>query len=196
MPTVELEKLLVPVFSGVQGLEPVYHPETQTQPRLIAEGYEVRVELEAEVDGHPVQWQERRLVVRSVAHATRQAEHLAQRLRQAVAEIGHRNEHKQGKKILAAEAMKAAAQRLLERRRVAGLVKINTETTTRQTPKRKYGARAAESSVESRSTIRAQIETCGRRSSQAAPGVACLCDQSCDAGTGGRDPGVSGAVCD
>jgi transposase len=159
MPTAELEKLLLPVFSGVQGLEPVYHPETQAQPRLIAEGYEVRVELEAEVDGHPVQWQERRLVVRSVAHAARQAEHLDQRLRQAVAEIGHLTEHKQGKKILDAEAMQAAAHRLLERRRVVGLVKLETETTTRQTPKRKYGAREAESRVESRSTMRAQIET-------------------------------------
>jgi transposase len=53
MPAEELERLLSPVFSGAQGLEQVYHPEreTQEQPRLIAEGYEVRVELEAEIDG-------------------------------------------------------------------------------------------------------------------------------------------------
>lgn len=161
MPAEELEKLLSPVFSGAQGLEQVYHPQTETpeQPRLIAEGYEVRVELEAEVGGQPVQWQERRLVVRSVAHAARQAENLDERLRQAVAEIGQLNERKQGKKLLDAEEVKAAAHQIMERRRVAGIVKVETETTTRQTNKRKYGAREAEIRVESQSTISAQIET-------------------------------------
>jgi transposase len=161
MPAEELEKLLSPVFSGAQGLEQVYHPQTETpeQPRLIAEGYEVRVELEAEVGGQPVQWQERRLVVRSVAHAARQAENLDERLRQAVAEIGQLNERKQGKKLLDAEELKAAAHQIMERRRVAGIVKVETETTTRQTNKRKYGAREAEIRVESQSTISAQIET-------------------------------------
>jgi transposase len=161
MPAEAVEKLLSPIFGGAQRLEQVYHPETETpeQPRLIAEGYEVRVELEAEVDGQPVQWQERRLVVRSVAHAARQAENLDERLRRAVAEIGQLNERKQGKKILDAEELKAAAHQIMERRRVAGMVKIETETTTRQTNKRKYGAREDEIRVESRSTISAQIET-------------------------------------
>src|SRR5438270_1248016 len=161
MPAEAVEKLLSPIFGGAQRLEQVYHPETETpeQPRLIAEGYEVRVELEAEVDGQPVQWQERRLVVRSVAHAARQAENLDERLRRAVAEIGQLNERKQGKKILDAEELKAAAHQIMERRRVAGMVKIETETTTRQTNKRKYGAREAEIRVESRSTSSAQIET-------------------------------------
>ena len=159
MPAEALEKLLSPVFSGAQGLTQVYHPETPEQPRLIAEGYEVRVELEAAVDGQPVQWQERRLVVRSVAHAVRQAENLDERLRQAVAEIGQLNDRKQGKKILDAEALKVAAHQLLEHRRVAGLVKIETTTTTRQTNKRKYGAHEAAIRVESRSTISAQFET-------------------------------------
>jgi transposase len=160
MPAEELEKLLSPVFSGAQGFEQVYHPETETpEPsRLIAEGYEVWVELEAEVDGQPVQWQERRLVVRSMAHAARQAEHLDERLGQAMAEIGRLNERKQGKKILDAEELKVAAHQIMERRRVAGMITIETETTTRQTNKRKYGAREAESRVETRSTIRAQVE--------------------------------------
>jgi hypothetical protein len=54
--------------------------------------------------------------------------------------------------------LKAAAQQIMEHRRVAGLVKVETETTTRQTNKRKYGAREAETRIESRSTISAQIE--------------------------------------
>jgi hypothetical protein len=102
-----------------------------------------------------VQWQERGLVVRSVAHAARQAENLDERLRQAVAEIGQLNECKQGKKILDAEELKVAAHQSMERRRIAGMVKIETETTTRQTNKRKYGACEAEIRVESRSTMSA-----------------------------------------
>ena len=162
MPAEELEKLLSPVFSGEQRLEKVYQPAAEDapeEPRLIAEGYEVGVDLEAEVDGQPVQWQERRLVVRSTAHAARQAVSLDARLTQAVAEIEHLNERKQGKKILDAEELKAAAHQIMERRRVAGLVRVETQTRTTETRKRKYGARKAETRLESRSTMSAQIET-------------------------------------
>jgi hypothetical protein len=40
MPAEDLGKRLSPVFSGAQGLEQVYHPQTETpeQPRLIAKG--------------------------------------------------------------------------------------------------------------------------------------------------------------
>ena len=93
------------------------------------------------------------------AHAARQAEALDARLKQAVTAIGHLTDHKQGKKILDAEALQAAAQRLLEHQCVTGLVQIAIETPTQQTTKRKYGGREAEVRGESRSTIRAQIET-------------------------------------
>jgi transposase len=139
MPAEEVEKLLSPVFSGEQKLEPIYHPETGApeQPLLIAEGYEVRIELEAAVDGQPVQWQERRLVVRSGAHAARQAASLDARLTQAVAEIEQLHERKQGKKILAEEELTEAAHLIIKRRRVAGLVRLETQTRTTQTQKRK-----------------------------------------------------------
>jgi hypothetical protein len=97
----------------------------------------VRIELEAAADGQPVRWQERRLVVCSVAHAARQAASLDARLTQAVAEIGQLNERKQGKKILDAEELKAAAHQIMERRRVAGVVRIETQTRTTETQKRK-----------------------------------------------------------
>jgi hypothetical protein len=97
----------------------------------------VHVELEAVVDGQAVLWREQRLVVRSVAHAVRQAGNLEERLRQAVVEIRRLNDRKQGKKILDAEELQVAAHQILERCRVKGMVKIETETTTRQTHKRK-----------------------------------------------------------
>jgi transposase len=161
MPAEELEKLLLPVFNGTQELEPIYHPEVEKskRPQRIADGYEVSIDLEATVDGHPVSWRERRLVVRSVAQAARQAKHLDQRLQQARAEIHQLNDRKQGKKILNAEELKVAAHQILERHRVVGLISMEVETTTQSLHKRKYGARPAEITVESRSTITAQIET-------------------------------------
>jgi transposase len=98
-------------------------------------------------------------VVRSVAHAARQAASLEARLTQAVAEIEHLNERKQGKKILAAEELKEAAHQIIRHRRVAGLVRIETKTTTTETNKRKYGAREAEVRIGSRSTVSAPLET-------------------------------------
>lgn len=161
MPAEELEKLLSPVFSGAQRLEKVYPPaaEAQAEPRLLAAGYEVGVELETEVDGQPVQGQERRRVVRSTAHAARQAVSRAARLTQAVAEREHLNERQPGKKILDAEELQAAAPQIMERRRVAGLVRSEPQTRTTETQKRQDGAREAESRVASRSTMSAQSET-------------------------------------
>jgi hypothetical protein len=47
------------------------------------------------------------------------------------------NHPKQGKKILDAEELKAAAHQIMERRRVAGLVRVETQTRTTETRKRK-----------------------------------------------------------
>jgi transposase len=159
MPAEELDSLLRPVFNGTQELEPIYHPEVDKAklPPRIADGYEVSIDLEATVDGQLVSWRERRLVVRSVAHAARQAHHLDQRLQQAMAEIQQLNDRKQGKKILDAAALQVAADQILERRRVVGLITMEVETTTQSLPKRKYGARPAQIIVESHSTITAQI---------------------------------------
>jgi transposase len=73
VPAEELERLLAPVWAQRQALTPVWRPAelgaAEPAPDLLAEGYEVTVEREATLDGRQVQWQERQLVVRSVAWA-------------------------------------------------------------------------------------------------------------------------------
>jgi transposase len=68
LPEEGLQQMLVPVWQGHQGVTGVYRPgeglsEAST---LIAEGFETCERLSAEVDGQPLQWDERRLVIRSV----------------------------------------------------------------------------------------------------------------------------------
>ena len=161
MPEDTLDALLAPVFSGAQPLEPVYDPapaDPTVPPALIAEGYVRTVDLAATVDGQSVPWRERQLVVRSVAQATRQAQTLDARLQRAVADVHRLNERKQGKKILDAPALTAAAQRILAEHRVVGLIHLDLETATQVIPQRRYGARPATCRVRHQSTIRARID--------------------------------------
>ena len=161
MPEDTLDALLAPVFGGAQPLEPVYDPapaDPTVPPALIAEGYMLAVDLAATVEGQPVTWQERQLVVRLVAQAARQTQALDARLQQAVAAIHRLNERKQGKKILEAPALTAAAEQILAQQRVVGLVQLDLETTTQVIPQRRYGARPATHRVQRQSTIRAWID--------------------------------------
>ena len=128
------------------------------------------VDLEATVEGQPVTWREQRLVVRSVAQATRQAQALDARLQQAVADIHRLNERKQGKKILEAPARTAAEQILAEQRGV-GLIHLDLETPTQVIHQRRSGARPATRRVQHQSTIRARVDPLA----VAVPGFAAGC---------------------
>jgi transposase len=128
------------------------------KPGRVAEGDEVPVILVADVNGQPVRWTERRLVVCSMAHAARQAASLDQRLQQAVADIERLNERTQGKPRLAADQLYTAADASLQRRAVQGLVRVHLRTTTWETAKRKDGARPAQVVHASHSTVHAQVD--------------------------------------
>ena len=162
MPAATVEALLAPVFRGEQPLEPVYDPATiadATPPELLAEGYTVTVCLEGQADGQSVTWSEQRLVVRSIALATRQGRRLDERLEQALVDIRQLNERKQGKKILDAAGLNAAAESILQQRRVVGLIPLDVHTTTEPVPQRRYGKRPAGTRIKQRSTITARLDT-------------------------------------
>ena len=160
MPTADLETLLKAVFRGKQKLKPVYasHEAGEGRREKIAEGFELGVTIEAEHEGQAVSWPERRLVVRSLAQAAKQAESLEKRLQQALTEIERLNERRPGKKRLSASELQQTAEQIISRCQVAGLVKVQTHITTRQTPKRRYGSRPAEVSVETHTRLTAQID--------------------------------------
>jgi transposase len=102
MPEADLDRVLAPVWSGVLEPRTIHLPhangtgEETTDP--VAIGFEYPVELSTLDQAAQTQtWQERRLVVRSLAFATSQEKHLRQRVAHAVTEINALDERKQGK---------------------------------------------------------------------------------------------------
>src|SRR5262249_5281432 len=149
MPDAELDRVLAPVFRGA--LEPSAmrlpqadgaHDETD-EP--VAIGFAYTVECSApDQAGQARTWQERRLVVRSLALAARQEQNLHQRVARAVAEMNALDERKQGKPRLpdAAAAYQAAAA-IMTKHRVEGLVHVTVTTDVHEHLKRRYGTRPA-----------------------------------------------------
>jgi transposase len=136
--------LLQPVWTGQQPLQQVYRPaEAGETPELVAEGFSYDVPLQAEVDGQLVSWTERRWLVRSLAYAAAQHKQLDRRLQKAQEQLEQLNERKQGKKRLTAEELQAAAEAIVTKQRVQGMLNPQVQTTTHRKKVRGYGGRTA-----------------------------------------------------
>src|SRR5437764_15418012 len=122
---------LQPVWQGLQALQQVYRPAADGQTdELVAEGFCVDVPLTAEVNGRPVTWTERRWLVRSLAYAAGQHKQLDRRLQKAEEELARLNVRKQGKRRLTAQGLQAAAEQIVTKYRVEGMLRCRVETTT------------------------------------------------------------------
>src|SRR5262249_7059054 len=134
MPEADLARVLAPVWSGALEPSAIRLPtadgagEETAEP--VATGFAYTVELSA-VDhaGQPHTWQERRLVVRSLALAARQEQSLRQRVARAVMEINALDKRKQGKPRMPDEtAASQAAAAIMAKHRVEGLVTVTVTT--------------------------------------------------------------------
>lgn len=149
MPAAELDHVLAPVFSGV--LEPSESRLPNADGALdetadpVAIGFAYTVELSAlDHAGQTQTWQERRLVVRSLAFAASQEKSLRQRVARAVTELNALAERKQGKPLLPDEAgAYQAAAAIMAKHRVDGLVQVTVTTAVHKHVKRRYGTRPA-----------------------------------------------------
>ena len=159
MPDEELEQLLKPVWAGEQPVTAVYRSKEDGQQEQIAEGYEVTVPLTAEIDGKPVVWHERRLVIRSLQQAQATEAALRTRLARAETQVAALNERKQGKKRFTnEEEVRQAAEAILRERRVAGLMTLTIEEQVRERPVRAYGGHPAEVRVERDWQVQAKVD--------------------------------------
>jgi transposase len=149
MPEADLARVLAPVWSGALEPSAIRLPsadgacEETADP--VATGFAYTVELSA-VDqaGQPHTWQERRLVVRSLAMAARQEQSLRQRVARAVREINALDERKQGKPLVPDEtAASQAVAAIMAKHRVEGLVTVTLRTDVSEHVKRRYGTRPA-----------------------------------------------------
>jgi transposase len=149
MPEADLACVLDPVFRGALAPREIRLPTADgardETDEPVAIGFEYTVALSApDHSGQPRTWQERRLVVRSLALAARQEKSLRQRVAHAVTEINALDERKQGKPRLPDEAAASqAAAAVLAKHRVEGLVKVTVTTTAHEHVKRRYGKRPA-----------------------------------------------------
>ena len=159
MPVETLETYLQPIWSGKQAQTPIHRKNTEGELEKIAEGYEQNITLNAEVDGKTITWTERHLIVRSFQHARSSEESLRTRLGKAQAELLELNESKQGKKLIEnAASMQAAAKKVLQPYRVAGLLKLNIVEQSDERHIRAYGERPARTEIERTVTLQAEID--------------------------------------
>lgn len=143
-----LDQLLAPVFNGTLVPTDIYLPADSDETALaepVAVGFEYSVTQHGiTADGPTLPWQERRLVVRSLAYAAAQERHLRARVERAVNEINALSERKQGKPVLAdVAAAQAAADAWLKKHRVEKVVTVTVTATTQERTKRAYGGRPA-----------------------------------------------------
>jgi transposase len=113
-------------------------------PIVSADAWETSVDLTAEVNGEPVTWNERRILVRSRALQASQSQALERRVQQAEAELAGLLVSGRGKTRPATPAQAdTAIAAILERHQVVGLLKVTLTTTAHSRSIRAYRGQAA-----------------------------------------------------
>jgi len=132
MPQAQLLELLQPrlVETNAVELTPVNRVQADGQVVHIADLFVREVEQRATIDEKTVTWTERQFFTRSDKYAQSQTKALLTQLYHAQKEILALNERKQGKPLLTTKAeYEAAVANILEKRRMAGLLTIDYQTT-------------------------------------------------------------------
>lgn len=157
IPQETLDAYLQPVWTEEQPLTVVYRSRAEGEQEPIATGFERSEALTAIVDGQAIAWRERRLVIRSLAHAKAAEAGLHGRLEKAQSAITALNERKRGKERLTdAESLRQAAEAILHRQGVAGLLVLQVTEQVAERQVRKYGARPAETRIQRQISVLVQ----------------------------------------
>jgi transposase len=150
----ERRALLQAVWEGTQALQPVWRPGPEGQPdELVAEGFAVDVALAATVGTRAVRWTERRWLVRSRAYARAQEAALERRLANAAAALRDLPARKPGKKPRFHAELVRAAEAIVARDGVDGLLRYTVQARMTTRPVRAYRGRPARRETEVSFTI-------------------------------------------
>ena len=159
LPAAELAHYLQPIWDEEIKVVPLYREDELGQNQWIAEGYERVVEITQEVAGQPVTWEERRLVVRSLAQARASTQALDTRLDKAQAELAHLLTAKRGKKRLnTGEAIQLAAAAIVKQHRVADLLTLTIDEQSQERQVRPYRSRSARTEIVKRLTLTVSVD--------------------------------------
>ena len=156
----EMETSLQPVWTGQQPLTPVAREQDNGTQERLAEGYERLESLTAEVEGSPLRWTERRLVVRSVRQADAAETALRARVAKAAAAIEALNRCGRGKKRFPeVEALRQVTEALMDRYKVRGLLRLHYDAHVTPRPVRRYRNRPATVREARQVTVTAEVDT-------------------------------------
>jgi transposase len=154
VPQEQLDNYLKPVWAGEQILTTVERRGADGKVEKIAEGFERSETLTATYGDKEITWEERRLVIRSLAHAKSAEVALYARLQKAQTAIEGLTERKQGKEAFTAiETLRQAVETLLKKHEVAGLLRFEISEQVQEHPLRKYKDRPAKTRIERWLTI-------------------------------------------
>ena len=141
MPRAQLLELLQPLVDETNAIEltPVNRVQADGQVMHIADLFERTVEQCTTIDEKIVTWTERQIFTRSDKYAQSQTKAFLTQLYRAQEEILALNERKQGKPLLTTQAeYEAAVAKILENRRMGGLLTIDFQTTIHTRHVRRY----------------------------------------------------------
>ena len=130
----------------VQGahLVSVERVDEQGKATCIAQGYETREQLSVEVNGQLHSWEERRLLIQSMAATKAAKKHLQERLQQAEQALQELTARRQGKARLKERTeVEEALKELLKGFRVEGLLRTQIQEHVQERPVRAYRGREA-----------------------------------------------------
>ena len=158
LPEAELRTYLEPVWNAEQELTAIYRTNVNGETVQIAQGYATRAELSTMVAGQTVCWTERRLVVRSLQQVRAARTRLHQRLATAEAAVLALNERGRGKRRYAdVTALRQAAQAIVRKHRVQGLLCLDFEVTTAERTIRGYRESPTRTVVEQEAWVRVAV---------------------------------------
>jgi transposase len=144
VPPAVLTSYLAPVWTEEQAVTVIHRAEPGGPSKLIAEGFERREPVTAEVAGNPYSWLERRLIIRSFQLAQAGERGLRTRLTKAQAAVTALNTRGRGQRRGADPgALREAVEAILARYRVQGLLHVRYKEQWWEQPLRRYGGRDA-----------------------------------------------------
>jgi len=140
-------------------LTPIYRQREDGSQEQIAAGFERTEALTAQLNGQVVSWTERRLVVRSFSLAEKARRGLHARLARAQAALAALTERRRGKKVWHdADELRQAAEAILVRRDVVGLLHLDFQEIIHKRPLRAYGQRPATVHVEKELRLQVTVD--------------------------------------
>ena len=130
----ELKEYVLPVWLGKQSVIDIEYSYECGVTEVVAVGYECSVTQSTQ----EVNWNERRLIVRSLKAAQTGELALGERLQKAQVALSDLSERRRGKKVLRTIAdWRQATEKIIKHYRVTGLLQLNYQVLTKNLGEKK-----------------------------------------------------------